>query len=216
MMAARSPLEAALKVWFPAEAFTAETGYELAVRALPRTTRFFGIFSRQPVIAIVLLRSDDIRFGEMAGKIIARASGEGCADTAGPADWEGHADGDGPDHTAGPADWEVNVRGVSGKKASGKRINLVDCDWFICSERGGIYLYEAIATPEHRSFAGMRNRFVVLNLGTGAVSFGPGDERNAAMSDRLSALLESYRLAPDTVTLLRLHDTFDFFRACLR
>jgi hypothetical protein len=69
----------------------------------------------------------------------------------------------------------------------------IRCNWLVCSERGGIYLFEAIATKENRSRGNMRNRFVVLNTGDGTVSFGPGHEKNMEYTRRMRDLISLYR-----------------------
>jgi hypothetical protein len=69
----------------------------------------------------------------------------------------------------------------------------VRCNWLVCSERGGIYLFEAIATKENKSRGNMRNRFVVLNTGDGTVSFGPGHEKNMQYTRKMRDLISLYR-----------------------
>lgn len=81
-------------------------------------------------------------------------------------------------------------------EARGRKIR---CNWLVCSERGGIYLFEAIATKENRSRGNMRNRFIVLNTGDGTVSFGPGHEKNMQYTQRMRDLISSYRSLPPAV-----------------
>ena len=81
---------------------------------------------------------------------------------------------------------------VAAKK---RRIN---CTWLICSERGGIYLFEAIATKENIKYGKMKNKFIILNSCDGTVSFGPGHIKNGFYTDRMRELIDSYRsITPD-------------------
>jgi hypothetical protein len=84
------------------------------------------------------------------------------------------------------------------------------CCWFICSDRGGIYLHESIETKENRKYLGMKNRFIVLNSGNGSVSFGPGHVRNRPVSERMRLLLEQYRLIPASVWRKKMFSLLDF------
>lgn len=80
---------------------------------------------------------------------------------------------------------------VSGK--TGSAVKRISCDWVVCSDRGGIYLYEAIATRDHLSYRNMKNRFLIVNSDSGSVSFGPGDVRNKPVSEEMASLLDRYR-----------------------
>jgi len=75
----------------------------------------------------------------------------------------------------------------------------VSCAWLVCSERGGIYLYEAIATKENRAHRRLKSRFVIVNSLDGTVSFGPGHSLNGRYTDRLRDLIDSYRTQPPEV-----------------
>jgi hypothetical protein len=72
----------------------------------------------------------------------------------------------------------------------------ISCTWLFCSESGGIYLHEAIATKENRRHKGMRNRFVVINTLNGTVSFGPGHKDNQKTSDTIRALFDKSKIIP--------------------
>lgn len=72
----------------------------------------------------------------------------------------------------------------------------ISCTWLFCSESGGIYLHEAIATKENKRHKGMRNRFVVVNTLNGTVSFGPGHRDNQKASDTIRALFDKSKVMP--------------------
>lgn len=76
--------------------------------------------------------------------------------------------------------------------ASGKKPR-VSCRWIVCSDRGGIYLHEAIATKGNASYKNLKSRFIVVNSLDGTVSFGPGHILNGRYSDRMRALIECAR-----------------------
>lgn len=83
------------------------------------------------------------------------------------------------------------------------------CNWFVCSESGGIYLYEAIAVRDHNRYKNMINRFVVVNSINGTVSFGPGHLENKPFSGMIAELLAEYRMIPREIWQRRLFDLFD-------
>jgi hypothetical protein len=69
----------------------------------------------------------------------------------------------------------------------------VTCRWIVCSDRGGIYLFEAIATKDNITYKNLKSQFVVLNSLDGTVSFGPGHILNGRYSDRMREMIESSR-----------------------
>jgi hypothetical protein len=75
----------------------------------------------------------------------------------------------------------------------GKKIKALACNWVVCSERGGIYLYEAISTDENRKYKSMRNKFLILNTDDGTVSFGPGHIENQGHTNMMRFLIDNYR-----------------------
>jgi hypothetical protein len=81
-----------------------------------------------------------------------------------------------------------NLRPVDSEKKTG-----VTCRWIVCSDRGGIYLFEAIATKDNITYKNLKSRFVVLNSLDGTVSFGPGHILNGRYSDRMREMIESSR-----------------------
>jgi hypothetical protein len=90
-------------------------------------------------------------------------------------------------------------------------VKKITCFWFVCSDKGGIYLHEAISDG-HVRYGIMQNSFVVFNTETGNVSFGPGHIRNYEMSERLAALLERHKSRRPEIWL---HDMGLFFDECL-
>ncbi len=99
-------------------------------------------------------------------------------------------------------------------EAGKKRIK---CNWLVCSEQGGIYLHETIASKENRTYKGMRSRFMVLNKLNGVFSFGPGHILNEVVSARLKFLLENYRLLDRAKWLAELRSVMDYsFEALVR
>jgi hypothetical protein len=88
-----------------------------------------------------------------------------------------------------------DLRKVTETANGGFRRKLT-CDWLVCSPRGGIYLYEAIATKENRTRGKLKNRFIVLNTGDGTVSFGPGHVNNMRYTRRMQDLIAAYRSIP--------------------
>lgn len=83
------------------------------------------------------------------------------------------------------------------------------CNWFVCSEQGGIYLYEAISTKENVYFKNMKNIFTIFNTCNGNVSFGPGHVHNMVISEKIGILLEQYRILEKKVWLNKLFNVFD-------
>jgi hypothetical protein len=69
----------------------------------------------------------------------------------------------------------------------------IKCTWLVCSERGGIYLFEAIATKENIKYGRLKNTFIILNSCDGTVSFGPGHIKNGLYTERMRELIDSYR-----------------------
>lgn len=91
----------------------------------------------------------------------------------------------------------------------------IRCNWFVCSESGGIYLYEAIAVKDHTRFKNMINRFVVVNSINGTVSFGPGHIENTPYSRRLAEVLGQCRTTPRDLWERRMFDIFDGMQGVL-
>ena len=89
-------------------------------------------------------------------------------------------------------------------------VKKIICTWFVCSDKGGIYLHEAIAAGKER-YGILRNTFVVFNTENGNVSFGPGHPRNFEMSRKLVDLLEQHKTRSRE---LWLHDMGVFFKDC--
>lgn len=82
---------------------------------------------------------------------------------------------------------------LAGLAAGGLKIGRVRCNWIVGSEHGGIYLYEAIATKENRRYGHMANRFMILDVLDGTVSFGPGHIANQDCSEAMRYLIERRR-----------------------
>jgi hypothetical protein len=72
-------------------------------------------------------------------------------------------------------------------------VGRVGCCWIVASEHGGIYLHEAIATKENRRYGHMANRFMVLDVQDGTVSFGPGHVDNRDCSEAMRYLIDRRR-----------------------
>jgi len=96
---------------------------------------------------------------------------------------------------------------LRGVRISRKRIN-----WFVCSDKGGIYLYEALATKENVRYGKMKNRFIVINTDDGTISLGPGHPKNGMLSETMRSLLERFRVMQKDVWLGEMFMVFD---ACL-
>ena len=65
--------------------------------------------------------------------------------------------------------------------------------WIMCSDSGGIYLWEALETKEHRRLQGAAHAFTVVNSVTGAVCFTPGAIENRRVGDTLRLLSEKLK-----------------------
>jgi len=102
---------------------------------------------------------------------------------------------------------ESLIREAVREKAGDKKIRVV-CDWFVCSERGGIYLFEALASRENIQSSKMKNRFAVFNSYSGTVSFGPGHIRNTGASEKLTTLLERHTSTPPVIWNAEMHALF--------
>jgi len=96
-----------------------------------------------------------------------------------------------------------------------EKIGKVTATWFVCSEQGGIYLYEVLAVKEYRKYLTMTNRFIVINSLSGTVSFGPGHMYNHEISEKIHKLLETYRLAQKNKWLNEMFSIFDVCKQIL-
>lgn len=81
----------------------------------------------------------------------------------------------------------------------GTRIGRIFCSWLVLSDRGGVYLYEALAQKEHLRCSGMTNRFLVINTEDGSFSFGPGHILNREYSETMQDLLSRIKNIPPAV-----------------
>ena len=93
---------------------------------------------------------------------------------------------------------EINFQGIADHviadiERPGRKIKTISCNWIVCSERGGIYLYEAISTKENRRYRSTHNRFLILNTEDGTVSFGPGHIENQGQTNMMKFLIDNYR-----------------------
>jgi hypothetical protein len=84
------------------------------------------------------------------------------------------------------------------------RKSAARCEWFICSDRGGIYLHEAIDTKRHRSYSKWHSRFTVLNTGDGTVTLSPGHAKNRGLTDELKEILATVYQQPWDIAVKRL------------
>ena len=96
-----------------------------------------------------------------------------------------------------------------------EKIGKVTATWFVCSEQGGIYLYEVLAVKEYRKYLTMTNRFIVINSLSGTVSFGPGHMYNHEISEKIHKLLETYRLTQKNKWLNEMFSIFDVCKQIL-
>lgn len=78
-------------------------------------------------------------------------------------------------------------------ESQGGKIGRARCSWIVASEHGGIYLHEAIATKENRRLGPFANRFMVLDVLDGTVSFGPGHIGNRDCSEAMRYLIDRRR-----------------------
>lgn len=78
-----------------------------------------------------------------------------------------------------------------GKKFMQKKAFRVG--WIMCSDSGGIYLWEALETPEHRRLQGAAHAFSIVNSVTGAVCFSPGAVENRRVGELLISLSEELK-----------------------
>ena len=97
---------------------------------------------------------------------------------------------------------EINFPEIAGRIAEdlsrrGEPRFSVEARWIVSSDRGGIYLYEAMATKENRKFGPMRSRFMVLDHADGTVSLGPGHLDNERFSRAMAYLIENQRRMPE-------------------
>lgn len=79
------------------------------------------------------------------------------------------------------------------------KVCRIDSKWLVLSGQGGIYLYEALATKDNVRYAGMRNRFLVINSEDGSFSFGPGHALNGDYTDVMQDLLMRMKAMPPAV-----------------
>jgi len=82
---------------------------------------------------------------------------------------------------------------LSGLAEGCGKIGRVRCNWIVGSEHGGIYLYEAIATKENRRYGSMVNRFMILDVLDGTISFGPGHIGNGDCTEAMRFLIDRRR-----------------------
>ena len=89
------------------------------------------------------------------------------------------------------------------------KVNKILCNWFVCSEQGSIYLYEALSIKENIKFNNMTNVFTIFNSINGDVSFGPGHYRNKQISEELTNLIEQFNAVEKTIWLNKMFSLFD-------
>ena len=97
-----------------------------------------------------------------------------------------------------------------------KCIGKVQCNWFVCSSKGGIYLYEALATKENIRNMNLINRFIVFNVEDGTISLGPGNVLNKLVSERMAYLLMQINEYPKEVVIKEMKNVFDLCVNSLR
>lgn len=106
------------------------------------------------------------------------------------------------------ARYTAALRSVAKEPLKPKNIR---CLWFVVSEKGSIYLHEALEDEAASRPDGMRHRFIVLGANGGTVSLGPGDAQNLPLGERLRFLVsESRRMSEDSF----LRETAKVFAAC--
>ncbi|HOX31006.1 MAG TPA: hypothetical protein PLB91_01675 [Spirochaetales bacterium] len=144
----------ALRRYLEAPPLVATPAYELSYRLLAERRRLAG-GRRYQILALLILRGEEINFPEIAGRITEDLSRRGA-----------------------------------------KRFSI-EARWIVCSNRGGIYLYEAVATKENRKLGPLRSRFLVLDYADGTVSLGPGHLDNERFSRAMAYLIERQRTMPE-------------------
>lgn len=101
-------------------------------------------------------------------------------------------------------EFEAYVSDVKSLLPLNDRKSTARCDWFICSDRGGIYLHEAIDTKQHRAYLSWHNRFTVLNTSDGTVTLSPGHAKNRGLTNELKEILITAYQRPWDITVKRL------------
>lgn len=94
-------------------------------------------------------------------------------------------------------------------RSSGDSPRTSRISWLFLSDRGGVYLYEALADKGNFSAPGVKSRLFVVNSGDGSFSFGPGHEKNSSFSSRMRDLLLQARTLPPSVLYHELSLVFE-------
>ena len=82
------------------------------------------------------------------------------------------------------------------KRNKTDKILSITCNCLVSSERGGIYLFEAISTKENRNYKSINSKFVVINSDNGTVSLGPAHIENKNITEKIQKLIEQSREIP--------------------
>jgi hypothetical protein len=90
-----------------------------------------------------------------------------------------------------------------------RHVNRIICNWIVLSNRGGIYLYEAIASKENKKCGIMANHFMIINSEDGTVSFGPGHGENYDFCRMMKFLMENHRILPEIIWKNEFEKTMD-------
>lgn len=96
------------------------------------------------------------------------------------------------------------------------KIGSVKANWFICSDQGGIYLYEILAAKQNRDYSTMHNKIIILNSMSGSVSFGPGHRYNKGISEKVHALLMNHRYMAESKWVNDMFMLFDLSKEIIR
>jgi len=167
-------IENAIKEYFHCESSLMTPEYEVKIKIMRTGKMIFGLMPFCEINALVLLRTSEIPFQEIAEEVARQIKASDA------------------------------LRFARKKRIIHKKLN-----WFVCSDKGGIYLYEALATKKNKAFGKMKNRFIIINTGNGTISLGPGHPKNGILSDTMWSLLERYRIMQSDSWLGEMFMVFD-------
>ena len=167
-------IEAAIKEYFHCESSLMTPRYEVKIKIARAGKMFFGLMPFCEIHVLVMLRTSEIPFQEIAEEAVRQLN---------------------------------SSESLRFARKTHKTIN-----WFVCSDKGGIYLYEALATKENKAFGKIKNTFIIINTDNGTISLGPGHPKNGTLSDSMRSLLERCRIMQKDIWLGEMFMVFD---ACL-
>lgn len=90
------------------------------------------------------------------------------------------------------------------------------CNIFLCSPKGGIYLYETILNEKAWRSNKRKKRLCVINADNGTICLKPGHIMNKVFTERVRFLMEAARSAPREAWDREMRNVFEVCVAAMR